>query len=299
MSVELYQPIVSPHSEHMLVRGVDYHLMHWGARSGRPVLLLHGWMDCAASFQFMVDASPELRQGNYLIAPDWRGFGQSGWSAEGYWFPDYLADLDALVRYYGRGGPVALVGHSMGGIVAGLYAGIRPDRVSHYVSLEGFGLPATAPEQAVDRYARWLNEVEGDPQGKSYDSMADIARRLCSNNPRLTADKAAWLAPFHAIEDERGARYRADPRHRWVNPVLYRLEEAKACWRNITARTLWLAGDEAKLLDWLRESPEAFSERKSCIGHLQYEAMPHCGHNLHHDDPAGVGAKLAAFLATA
>jgi len=296
MSASVYQPLVAPHSEHMPVRGVDYHLMHWGARTGRPILLLHGWMDCAASFQFMVDASPQLREGNYLIAPDWRGFGMSGWSAEGYWFPDYLADLDALVRYYGRGEPVVLVGHSMGGIVAGLYAGIRPDLVSHYVSLEGFGLPATVPEQAPERYGRWLNEVQGDQQGRLFERLDEIAKRLSSNNPRLSPDRATWLAAYQGIEDERGARYRADPRHRWVNPVLYRLEEAKACWRNITAKSLWLAGDEGKLLDWLRESPDAFALRKQCIRKLQYEAIPGLGHNLHHDDPTGIAERIVAFL---
>ena len=77
------------------VRGLRYHVRHWPAPGAPKLVLLHGWMDVSASFQFMVDA---LRDPWDVYAPDWRGYGLTEWGrADCYWFPDYIADLDALL----------------------------------------------------------------------------------------------------------------------------------------------------------------------------------------------------------
>ena len=67
---------------------------HWGDESAPKLFMIHGWMDISASFQFVVDA---FKRDWHVIAPDMRGFGHSGWAKGGYWFPDYLADLDELM----------------------------------------------------------------------------------------------------------------------------------------------------------------------------------------------------------
>lgn len=75
-------------------------------------MLLHGWMDVGASYQFTVDA---LQRERRIIAPDWRGFGlTTGAPVDHYVFADYLADLDLLLDHYAPGEAVDLVGHSMG-----------------------------------------------------------------------------------------------------------------------------------------------------------------------------------------
>jgi len=65
-------------SEFVPVRGLCYHVRRWttghGASRPRTLFLLHGWMDMSASFQFLVD---QLVGDWDIIAPDWRGFGQS------------------------------------------------------------------------------------------------------------------------------------------------------------------------------------------------------------------------------
>ena len=131
------------------IRGLRYHVRTWGDASAPKIFLMHGWMDVSASFQFVVD---EFRHDWHVIAPDWRGFGLSEWTREGYWFPDYIADLDALLEHLQPESPALLVGHSMGGNVANLYAGIRPERVAKLVLAEGFGLPPTKAEKAPERY---------------------------------------------------------------------------------------------------------------------------------------------------
>ena len=101
------------------MRNLSYHVRLWGEPSGRraPLVLVHGWMDVAASWQFVVDA---LARDHYVIAPDWRGYGltERGAPVDNYWFPDYLADLDFLLDHYAADQPVDLVGHSMGGNIA-------------------------------------------------------------------------------------------------------------------------------------------------------------------------------------
>ena len=79
-------------SQFVDVRGLRYHVRTWGDARARKLILLHGWMDVSASFQFLVDA---LSADWQVLAPDWRGFGLSEWPHEGYWFADYVADLDA------------------------------------------------------------------------------------------------------------------------------------------------------------------------------------------------------------
>ena len=131
----MYQPRRSSRSEFVPIRNLRYHVRTWGEPApGRvPLLMVHGWMDVAASYQFVVDA---FAQDRFVVAPDWRGYGDTTVPAtDNYWFPDYLADLDFLIDHYGNGAPVDLVGHSMGGNVAMLYTGARPQRIRRLVNL--------------------------------------------------------------------------------------------------------------------------------------------------------------------
>src|SRR5688572_2928109 len=163
------------------IRGLRYHVRRWPHPGARKLVLLHGWMDVSASFQFLVD---ELRGEWDVHAPDWRGYGLTEWSsADCYWFPDYIADLDYILKEIHADEPVSLVGHSLGGNVAALYAGIRPSRIGRLVNLEGFGLPRTGPEQAPDRYARWLDELHEPPRLRPYASFTALEARLREGNP--------------------------------------------------------------------------------------------------------------------
>jgi len=189
-------------AQFLTIRGLRYHLRTWQTPSGSgkagPLLvLLHGWMDVSASFQFVVDALQAQWQ---VVAPDWRGFGLSEGSpgrehaVDSYAFADYLGDLDAILDQLSPTEPVRIVAHSMGGNVAMLYAGVRPQRVAGVVNLEGFGLPGSDPAKAVLRYRRWLDELKTPFSLRSFDSLEAVAARLMKTNPRLTRDKALYLA---------------------------------------------------------------------------------------------------------
>jgi len=278
----------------MNVRGLSYRVREWGRCDDPLLVLLHGWMDTADGFQFMVDTLPDRW---HIVAPDWRGFGGSDWSAQGYWFPDYLADLDALLDRYGTKARAAIAGHSMGGNVAGLYAGIRPERVARLVLMEGFGLLGTIPEQAVARYRRWLDEQRANSTFSTYASYDELAARLRRDFPRLTLERAAYLARCRARhQGGDGIVLRSDPRHKRRNPVLYRLEEAEACWRAVTAPVLWVEGDESR---YLSQFPDGeLRRRRTLFRSLRYEKIPGAGHMLHFDQPKAVADTVADFLSS-
>lgn len=287
-------------SEFLNLRGLRHHLLRWGQPlPGRPLLVMvHGWMDVGASFQFVVDALAEDRD---IVALDWRGFGLSATTgADCYWFPDYLGDLDALLDALSPDAPVDLLGHSMGGNVAMSYAGVRPQRIRRLVNLEGFGMPDISPAAAPERLARWLDELKDPPSLRPYATLADVAERLRKNNPRLPADKAAWLAGHWARETPEGFQLNADPAHKLANPMLYRKAEVLACWQRIAAPTLWVEGSDDQLTRfWGTRYPrEDFEARLALVPELRRTVLQDAGHMLHHDQPEALAAALDGFLSS-
>lgn len=280
------------------VRGLRYHVRRWPGNPARRVVLVHGWMDVSASFQFLVDAL----QGDWdVYAPDWRGYGLTDWGkSDCYWFPDYLADLDALLAQLQAEAPVNLVGHSLGGNVACLYAGVRPARIRRLVNLEGFGMSVTRPEQAPGRYARWLDELADGKGFKPYASFDALAERMRGSNPRLTPERAGFLARHWGKAREDGqVELRGDPAHKIVYPVLYRYEEARACWREVTAPVLWIDADESKALSRVGLDAEQYAERRAAFRNLRYATLSNAGHMLHHDQPEALARLIEEFLESA
>lgn len=287
----------SSESMFLPVRGLRYHVRHW-ARTGAPkIVLLHGWMDVSASFQFLVD---ELERDWDVYAPDWRGYGLTDWGkSDCYWFPDYLADLDYLLDDIAGAERVHLVGHSLGGNVACMYGGVQPARISKLVNLEGFGMPATSPEDAPRRYARWLKELHDRPGLRPYANFGELAKRLRAGNARLTAERADFLARHWGRETGEGTVVlRGDPAHKIVNPVLYRYEEVRACWREVRAPLLWVDADESTTLQRLKLDDEQHAERRAAFADLRRATVREAGHMLHHDQPRAVAALVEEFLAS-
>jgi pimeloyl-ACP methyl ester carboxylesterase len=285
-------------SDFLTVRGLRTHVRHWGREGAPKIFMLHGWMDVGASFQFVVD---HLAGDWHVIAPDWRGFGLTERAGtDTYWFPDYLADLDALLRHYQPEGQVNLVGHSMGGNIAGIYAGVRPERIRRFVNLEGFGLTGAKPEDAPKRYAKWLDELLDPPTMKGYPTQQAVAARLQKTNPRLTDERAAFLAQHWSARNAAGEwEILGDPVHKQASPLPYHAEDIMACWRRITAPVLWVEAAHTNMWLWMG-GPEAgrreVDRRMAHIADVTPKMMPDAGHMLHHDQPALLAAMVEEFL---
>ncbi|MCU0926759.1 MAG: alpha/beta hydrolase [Hydrogenophaga sp.] len=302
----MYQPRRHSRSSYTPIRHLQYHVRQWGepVPGQTPLVLVHGWMDVAASWQFMVDA---LQGDRWVVAPDWRGFGltqASDPAPDAYWFADYLADLDGLLDHLAPDQPVDLVGHSMGGNVAMMYGGIRPQRIRRLINLEGFGLPATRPAQAPERYAKWMDEIKalhrGEMDLKPYDSVDAVAQRLMKTNPRLPQDKALWLAQHWAAPDAQGRwRVLGDPAHKVVSAHLYQVEEALAIYRRISAPVLSVTASDDSLSQWWKGqfTLDQYHERLKAVPNLQRAVIRDAAHMLHHDQPEALARAIEAFLA--
>ncbi|NHZ98789.1 alpha/beta fold hydrolase [Massilia sp. CCM 8734] len=286
-------------SEFLTVRGLRTHVRHWGREGAPKLFMVHGWMDVSASFQFVVDC---LEQDWHVISPDWRGFGLTERShSDTYWFPDYVADLDAMLDHYAPGEAVNLLGHSMGGNVVGIYAGARPDRVRRLINLEGFGMPASNPEKAPRRYAKWLDEMRTPPALRTYPSQAAVVARLQKTNPRLIDTRAQFLAQHWSAQNDAGEwEILGDPNHKKPTPLGYQVEEVMACWSAITAPVLWVEAEDTNMWQWMGPREEARIEVDRRLGHLKTvtsRMMADAGHMLHHDQPEQLARMVEAFLA--
>ncbi|WP_431273496.1 alpha/beta fold hydrolase [Variovorax ureilyticus] len=304
----MYQALRISRSEFVPVRNLNYHVRLWGepATDRPPLVLLHGWMDVAASWQFVVDA---MEQERWIIAPDWRGFGLTdGGKVDNYWMPDYLADLDWLLDHYAGDRPIDLVGHSMGGNVSMQYSGVRPRRIRRLVNLEGFGMPAFKPEQAPERYGKWIDEIKrlhrGEMDLARYPAVDGVARRLMKTNPRLSQDKADWLAAHWSVgrpHADGGDRWEilGDPAHKIINAHIFRVDEILALYASITAPVLAVEASDDSLSHWWkgRYSLDEYHERLKKVPDARIARVEDAGHMLHHDQPARVAALIEAFFA--
>jgi pimeloyl-ACP methyl ester carboxylesterase len=301
----MYQALKPSRTEFVPVRNLSYHVRHWGQpdASQPPLVLVHGWMDVSASWQFVVDA---MRAKRWIIAPDWRGFGLTkvdGPAPDNYWFPDYLADLDTLLDHYAGERAVDLVGHSMGGNVAMIYSGVRPQRIRRLVNLEGFGMPETKPSQAPRRYAQWMDELKALQRGenalKRYPTADGVAQRLMKTNPRLPRDKADWLARQWAAPNAAGEwEILGDAAHKVVSAQLYRLDETLAIYQCISAPVLSVtASDDSLGLWWKGKFTLAqYQERIQAVPQLRSAVLQDAGHMMHHDQPLELAQLLDDFL---
>jgi pimeloyl-ACP methyl ester carboxylesterase len=300
------------------IRTHQYHLREWGqARPDVPSLVMvHGWMDVAASFQFVVDALEDTSlAGRHIISPDWRGYGLThhannpsrscmGEDTDNYWLPDYMADLDFLIDQISPHAQIDLLGHSLGGNVAMSYAGVRPERIRKLINLEGFGMPETKASQAPTRYVQWLDQLKlfhkGEMAMRAYPTLAGVASRLMKTNPRLSQDKANWLAQHWSAKNAAGEfEILGDPAHKIINANIARVEETLALYQRISMPLLAIEASDDSMTGWYkgRYTLADYHERLKQVPATQIERIEDAGHMLHHDQPEQLAALMANFLA--
>jgi pimeloyl-ACP methyl ester carboxylesterase len=272
-------------------RGLTIRAVEWPGPTDRTILLHHGFLDHALSW----DPVARILTDSYrVIAVDARGHGDSGWIGKGgyYYFQDYVFDLtdvmDALVR-----GPAVLVGHSMGGMVCCLFSGTFPERVRALVSIEGAGPPASEPSEAPQMMSRWISGVRRVRSKFSY-PMSDVkeaAERLKSYNPRLSESFAHHLAATgtRAAADGKGLVWKFDPVHRTRGPQPFYLEQARAFWLKVAAPALLVRGGVSPF----RWDP---SEERECIPSAKRTEIEGAGHMVHHEQPNRLAEAILAFL---
>lgn len=269
------------------VRGLELAYETWGERNNPTLLFLHGYQDHGLSYA----RTANYLQGEYfVIAPDLRGHGRSGWVGDGgeYYFYDYVYDVLCLLEHLGVD-KLAIVGHSMGGNVATFSSALLKERVTSLILLEGMGFEPHDLADSVNRLTRWSStlkraEINGDRASRklSRQRMKDLeeaAERLRRYNSRLSLEHSLELAQTFSepSPDGNGVMWRFDPLHKTPSAKPYVLEEAAAIWSSLSMPVLSLYGSESP---WF---PGDLKNRLARMKDVRSGIVEGAGHNIHHD----------------
>jgi len=282
----------SPTSRFVHAGGLQHRILEWDG-GGDTVLILHGFLDCAGAFERFVAHLPEHL---HVVAPDFRGHGESDWAGPGgsYHFLDYVRDVRGVVDQVVRD-RLFVVGHSMGGGVALLFAGSYPDDVTRLVLIEGLGPPSEDLDEGPARLARWIRESQAVSGFglRRFDSLAAVAERLSARSPDLADDVGLELAAWLSKPIEDGFTWRHDPRHRVRTASVYQPRRYEPFARAVRCPVLLVTGEGS----WYRW-PD-LPERRSALTDRRLVEVPAAGHMIHYEQPSELAGLVAGFVAEA
>jgi pimeloyl-ACP methyl ester carboxylesterase len=278
------------------VSGLKLHYLEWGKPSDEPIILLHGFLDQCSSWRSLVNLlEARVAQSLWIIAPDCRGHGDSGWVGTGgyYHFPDYILDLESIVHAL-QASRLKLVGHSMGGTISLNYAGAFPERVSKLVLIEGIGPVGMQFSDAPPRMKKWIAEIgsRGRHHFREYSSVEAGARQLQETNPRLADETAFDLASSGMKPTAQGKWvWKFDPLHRTTAPQPFYEAQAIEFLRAIQCPVLIVEGQ----LSHHRQRSDK-QARLDALKNKQFAEIDGAGHMVHQENPAALAQVLAAFF---
>jgi pimeloyl-ACP methyl ester carboxylesterase len=281
--------------------GLEHRALVWpagtgGAGSARTLVLVHGYMDAAGTWDRVAPALAAT--GRRVVALDMRGFGDGARAPRGsyYHFADYVFDLADVIEALSPNEPVELVGHSMGGTVVTLLAGSYPERVARLANLEGLGPPDTPPEIGADRMRHWIDQVRRtrarEAEGRTPTFTREEAlRRLAGNHPSVPPDVLAHRLK-HLVRDEADGKvsWLVDPLHRTTSPVPFFAGLWMAFAKKITCPVLFVHGGPTGF------HPPDEEERLASFAKLSRAEIPDAGHMMHWTKPDEVARLLVEFL---
>lgn len=277
-------------------RGLHIHCLEWGEAAGEPLVLVHGFLDQAQSWRpFVASLKDQAKSPLWIVAPDCRGHGDSGWVGAGgyYHFPDYVYDLDCVIRALGVP-RVKLIGHSMGGTISFLYAGTYPTRVSSLVLIEGLGPIGMDFSAAPTRMEKWITEVHerGRHHFREHPAIESGARQLQQTNPRLSAELALELAHSGMKQNANGKWiWKFDPLHRTAAPQPFYLAQALEFLRRVECPVLLVEGKNSHQT----RRPDK-QQRIDAIRKQRLFVVDDAGHMVHHDNPQALAGVVAKYI---
>lgn len=266
---------IVPREERVRANGLEHHVLFWGSDRQVPIVLAHGFLDHAWSWDPV--AQQLAAAGRSAIAFSWRGHGETDWIGPGgyYHFADYILDLHELLPRIAPDG-FHLVGHSMGGTACAMFAGTRPSGLRTLTLCEGLGPPAMPFEALADRLTAFVSSVARSRAAKSEPlrDLDDATRRIRAQHPALAPDLARMLAEKGTREVEGGRRWRFDPLHRTTSPIPFRPEGFQALLARIESPVLVVSAtkgfqtaDHAERLSSIPKARELLLEG---VGHMMH-----------------------------
>ena len=274
--------MIGPTSHFYFSQRLRLHYVDWGNREAPLLVLVHGGRDHCRSWDFLAE---RLRGDWHVIAPDLRGHGDSQWSSDGtYLMAGYIYDLAQLITQQ-TDGPVAILAHSLGGMISLRYAGAFPERVSSILAIEGLGM---SPRWIADRMSvgiggrmrNWILEQRGlaGRQPRRYGSIEDALERMQGENQRLTFEQARHLTIHGTNRNEDGTySWKFDNYVRTWPPYDMPQADVEELWRAITCPALLVYGTESQASNPLEDGRAAHFKT------ARVEYVEGAGHWVHHD----------------
>jgi len=227
------------------------HYVDWGNGFAPRILLIHGGRDQCRSWDWVAE---RFRDAFHVIAPDLRGHGDSDWSAGGaYSESHYVQDIAQLIHQR-RLAPLAIIGHSLGGSVGLMYAGLFPEMVTKIVAIEGLGraphlvqeYQGTPMEQ---RLQSWIVERRERAGGvpRRFATLEEAVARMRTANARLTEEQARFLTIHGSLQNEDGTySWKFDRDIRFSGPAgELSYDDQYRLWSRIRCPVLLVRGTES------------------------------------------------------
>ena len=272
---------VEPRDREVAINGLSFHYLDWGTEGKKPLLLLHGALQQAHSWDFV--ALP-LSADYHVLALDARGHGESQWAKDAdYSLDAHLGDLDSFVEVLALK-PFILVGHSMGGRNGYVYASRHPDKVSALVIVDTGPASKTEGRVRMQRFRELPDELD------SYQEFATRIQQYTGRSREQVMGALKYII-----------RQRPDGRWTWKYDKLLRTpgyspeswppERLWDCLADIRCPTLVIRGSESDVF-----APDVMEKMLRVIPQSTVAVVPGAGHLVAGDNPTDFLKALRKLL---
>lgn len=263
----------------------------WGAKDKPLLLALHGWLDNANSFEPLSAYLPHYQ----VLAIDWPGHGFSAHRQGHYplhWI-DYLYDLDALLAVLPQK-PLAMIGHSLGGIIASAYTAVFPEKVNKLILIEALSPLFESSTQVKARLRKSFYQHEKylaqqHRQVKIYDSI-ETAVRVRAHLTGLAEPWCRLLIERNMRSELNGIGWQSDPRLRLDSPQRLTFAQVDALMQDISVATLLICGKQG-----FNQLQSALPKARMWFKHL-CEHIIEGDHHVHMGNAQGVALLIRSFI---
>ena len=282
-----------PTSHSYFSHGLKLHFLDWGNESAAPVLLVHGSQDHGHNWDW---TSEKLCSRYHVIAPDLRGHGDSEWArGSTYGIFNYVYDIAQLIEQQVPA-PVHLVGHSLGGTIASLFAGLYPDKVASLTSIEGVGV--RSPDEETGRpqpesIREWIEATRGQAGRvpRRYETPEAAFTRMQTSNPHLSEERARHLTIHGSNRNEDGTySWKFDPYTYTGWLATDNHSDLREFWTSINCPVLLINATEGY------DHRIGHQGTDQCFRDCRLEVIENAGHWLHHDEFDRFFSLLDEFL---
>jgi pimeloyl-ACP methyl ester carboxylesterase len=281
-----------PKEHYFLHDGLTIHYWEWGDPNEETIVFVHGVRDQGRSWELFI---PEMIARGYPlkhgVALDLRGHGESDWQGteRGYQHEDFLTDLAGLLHHLNKE-PVTIVGHSLGGSMALLYAGAFPEKVNRMVLLESLGPFARSDEEVPEIIAERLRGRSYVEIPFPYPSIDAAAKALQKRFPLIPDEAAQHMAFWGTNKRSETYRWKYDPILRYRTTTALSEGQIEAFIRRVHCPILFVYGTESDFMQSVR------GPRAKLFKNARIVAIEGAGHHIPHERPGELAEVVVPFL---